>query len=133
MLAVSYASSLRAYLQQQQHTAELHAQIAETSEGISALEREKRRWKDEAYIEAQARLRFGYVMPGETSYMVIDENGDPLEATDELADPATVPVDVPPAWWDTFWGSLEAAGNPEKAQEENTPAQKIESEKDESR
>ena len=28
----------------------------------------------------QARERFGYVMPGETTYLVLDENGEPLES-----------------------------------------------------
>ncbi|HEY9563775.1 MAG TPA: septum formation initiator family protein, partial [Nocardioides sp.] len=110
------------------HEADLRSQIAETSKDIKALEREKRRWKDEAFIEAQARKRFGYVMPGETSYMVIDENGDPLDSPDELADPEAPPVEIPDAWWDTAWGSIEAAGNPEKTRRANTPAQKIEPE-----
>ena len=35
----------------------------------------------------QARERFGWVMPGETSYQVIDRDGKPLERGDELTDP----------------------------------------------
>ncbi len=31
-------------------------------------------------MQAQARERFGYLMPGETSYVVLDENGQPLES-----------------------------------------------------
>ena len=31
-------------------------------------------------MQAQARARFGYLMPGETSYVVLDEDGDPLES-----------------------------------------------------
>jgi hypothetical protein len=124
VLAVSYASSLRAYLQQQAHTADLQAQIADTTKDIEALEREKRRWQDEAYVEAQARQRFGYVMPGETSYLVLDEKGEPLDSPDELADPETAPTVVPDAWWDTAWRSVEAAGNPEEHLK--GPARKIE-------
>ncbi|MDT0202291.1 septum formation initiator family protein [Nocardioides sp. AE5] len=125
VLAVSYASSMRAYLQQQDHASDLRAQIARTEVEIDALEREKKRWSDEAFIEAQARLRLGYVMPGETTYVVLDENGKALESTNELPDADTTPIDVPDAWWDTMWGSLELAGNPELA-EKDAPAEMIE-------
>ena len=42
VLTVSYASSLKAYLQQRQHIAELKAQIAQSEADIDVLEREKR-------------------------------------------------------------------------------------------
>jgi len=65
VLVVSYASSMRAYLQQRAHINDLHAQIDTSERDIKALEREKRRWQDDAYVETQARERFGWVMPGE--------------------------------------------------------------------
>ena len=42
VLTVSYASSLRAYLQQRQHIADLNAQLAQTGDDIQQLEREAR-------------------------------------------------------------------------------------------
>ena len=79
VLTVSYASSLRAYLQQRSHIGELKVQIAEREASINDLEREKKRWDDPAYVKAQARARFGYLMPGETGYEVIGADGEPLE------------------------------------------------------
>jgi len=114
VLAVSYASSMRAYLQQRAHIEALRAEIAETGQDIEALEREKRRWQDDAYVEMQARERFGYVMPGETGYQVIDENGRPLDSPDRLSDPDEVAPAVPTAWWEVAWSSVELAGDPEK-------------------
>ena len=67
VLVVSYASSMRAYLQQRAHINDLRAQIDSSERDIKALEREKRRWQDDAYVETQARERFGWVMPGETA------------------------------------------------------------------
>ena len=64
VLTVSYASSLRAYLQQRSHISELKTAIAEREASINDLEREKQRWEDPAYVKAQARARFGYLMPG---------------------------------------------------------------------
>jgi hypothetical protein len=112
VLTVSYASSLRAYLQQRSHIGDLKAQIAEREAAIDDLEREKQRWEDPAYVRTQARERFGYVRPGETSYVVLDEDGEPLESESALHDPAEVLGDEPTAWWDDAWQSVELAGNP---------------------
>jgi hypothetical protein len=123
VLAVSYASSFRAYLQQREHIADLRSQIETTGKSIDQLEREKRRWEDDAYVGQQARLRFGYVKAGENSYQVLDENGEPLDSPDTLSDPENVPEDVPTAWWETAWASIEAAGNlPDQDAKDKPPA-----------
>lgn len=115
VLVISYASSMRAYLQQRSHMSDLRSQIASSEKDISALERERRRWTSDAYVETQARERFGWVLPGETSFQVIDRNGKPLERSDELTDPDTVARQVPDAWWDKVNHTLQAADHPEKA------------------
>ena len=112
VLTVSYASSLRAYLQQRSHIGDLKAQIAEREASIDQLEREKRRWDDPAYVKAQARARFGYLMPGESGFEVIGVDGRPLEAQASLNDPDEVIRTVPKAWWTAAWESVELAGNP---------------------
>ncbi len=122
VLVVSYASSMRAYLQQRSHIADLRSQIDSSQRDITALEREKRRWQDDAYVEKQARERFGWVLPGETSYQVIGRDGKPLESSDELTDPNSVARQVPDAWWDKVYGTIEAADHPKKAP---TPASRI--------
>ena len=116
MLTVSYASSLRAYLQQRGQIAELKSQIASTSASIDELEREKRRWKDPAFLEQQARERFNFVMPGETAYQVIDNDGRPLDASEQLHDPSTIVKTEPTAWYSDVWKTVELAGNPPKQQ-----------------
>ncbi len=112
VLTVSYASSLRAYLQQRSHIGDLKVQIAEREASIDQLEREKRRWDDPAYVKAQARARFGYLMPGESGFEVIGVDGRPLEAQASLNDPDEVIRTVPKAWWTAAWESVELAGNP---------------------
>jgi cell division protein FtsB len=112
VLAISYASSLRAWLQQRDHIDDLRAQIEQTEQDIDRLQREKRRWNDDAYVAQQARERFSYLMPGETGYQVIDEDGRPLDSVDTLPDSSEIPREKPKAWWDTAWESVEAAGNP---------------------
>jgi cell division protein FtsB len=116
VLTVSYASSLRAYLQQREHIADLKTQIAERSAAIDDLEREKRRWNDPAYVQAQARERFGYLMPGETSYVVLGEDGKPIDSDKELPDPSEVLEREPQAWWEPVWESTRLAGEPPRHQ-----------------
>jgi len=113
VLAVSYASSMRAYLEQKEHLQELRESIADSRESIAALQREKRRWKDPAFVEAQATQRLSWVMPGEISFQVIGEDGRPLDHEDTLSDPDALDVENEPAWWETAWQTVEAAGNPE--------------------
>jgi cell division protein FtsB len=108
VLAVSYASSLRAYLEQRSHLAALEEQISASEENIASLEREKRRWDDEAYVISQARARFAFGFPGETGYQVLDEDGEPLDHEDTLSAPKELDV---PEWWETTVDSIEAAGN----------------------
>ena len=112
VLTISYASSLKAYFQQHSQIQELRAQIASSQSSIHELESEKQRWQDPAYVKEQARARFGYLMPGQTSYVVIGEDGKPLAAEATLSDPRTSTSSTPTAWWTTEWRSVQLAGDP---------------------
>ena len=114
VLMVSYASSLRAFLEQRDHMSSLRSSIAESSRNIDDLEREQQRWEDPAYVEMQARQRFGWVMPGEIGFQVLDADGKPLEGDGSLADPDAVLEVDKPLWWQSAWGSVKAAGHPKK-------------------
>jgi hypothetical protein len=122
LLTISYASSLRAYLDQREHIGDLKGQIALRQSRIEDLEREKRRWEDPAFVRQQAR-DLNYVMPGETAYVVLDENGEPLQRDGRLTDPSTVAQKPPTAWWSTAWQSVELAGHPPKP--EPPPAERL--------
>lgn len=121
VLTVSYASSLRAYLTQRDHLEALRAEIETTQADIYALEREKRRWQDPAYVEQQARERLDYVEPGEIPWQVIDEDGRALGGNGSLSDPAEPEAEVPTAWWESTWSTVEFAGDPQEAAEDNPP------------
>jgi hypothetical protein len=115
VLTVSYASSLRAYLQQRSQIGDLKSQIALREASIEDLQREKDRWQDPAFVRQQAR-ELNYVMPGETAYVTLDEHGKPINSDSALTDPSTVAPKKPTAWWSTAWQSVELAGNPPKPQ-----------------
>ncbi len=123
VLVVSYASSLRAYLQQQGELAGLRADIATSRAHITALEREQRRWQDPAYVRAQARQRFGWVLPGEVGFRVLGAHGTAMGADSSL-DRAPVASSTGPTWYHTAWASVLAAGQPAKHRKP-TPATEI--------
>ena len=121
-LMVSYASSMRAYLEQRAHIASLEESIAESRSNIESLEREKERWDDPAYVVSQARARFAFGFPGEVGYQVLDEHGVPLDPQDTLTEPELTDDGVP-EWWETTVASIEAADHPPDA--DDGPATRI--------
>lgn len=125
---ISYASSMRAYLHQRAHIRELNAKIAGYNLDIKSAQEESERWKSSGYIEQQARARFGWVMPGETAYQVLDGNGNPLTGKDKLADPSTIAQPEPKqvAWWSKLGESVQGADQPPQAPPPApTPADKL--------
>lgn len=109
VLVISYASSLKAWLQQREELAMTRAQIADSGRSIASLQKDKRRWEDPAYVEQQARERFGWVLPGEVGYRVIGKDGETLGNNAKLPDKPVGTV-TRPEWYDTLWGSVETAG-----------------------
>jgi cell division protein FtsB len=67
------APTLQQYIQQREKIADLQASNAAKSQSVETLKKDRARWSDPSYIRAEARDRLLYVMPGETSYLVIDD------------------------------------------------------------
>jgi len=125
VLMVSYASSFRAYLEQRRQLSDLHDQIARSNANIKDLQREQERWSDPAYRQQMARDKFNFVMPGEVSLIVLDENGEPLGHVDTLSDPKVATDGGRPEWYDAAWDSVLLAGNPPDPNDEPKPAEEI--------
>ncbi|WP_022881385.1 FtsB family cell division protein [Gryllotalpicola ginsengisoli] len=77
------APTARLYAQQQDQIAKLESQNSAKKAKVESLKKQVDDWDDPAYIRAQARERLLYVMPGETSYLIIDD----LPATASTAKP----------------------------------------------
>jgi cell division protein FtsB len=113
VLGVSYASSIRAWLNLRSEQNSLSSQIAAQQAAIASLKGQQARWNDPAYIETMARLRFGWVMPGEHSYRVIGKDGRVLKVgNDTLADTFPDSATAQPPWWAGAAGSLARADAP---------------------
>jgi len=67
------APALRILVEQQQEIAALQQRVLEQQAVVDELKTDIDRWKDPAYIEAQARDRLLYVYPGDITYLVVDD------------------------------------------------------------
>jgi cell division protein FtsB len=85
MAVLVLAPTIRLYTQQQQQISGLAAQNHAEQAKIDGLNQQIHDWDDPAYVKAQARDRLLYVMPGETSYLIIN---------DVPATPAVAPTKV---------------------------------------
>jgi len=120
VLVISYASSLRAWLQQRDDLAQAQVELVQTRERIDELGQTKLRWEDPAFVEQQARLRLGWLLPGEVGYRVIGADGEPLGAT--VSEPDSIADEpVQQDWYASVWGSIVAAGVDPEADAETEP------------
>jgi cell division protein FtsB len=116
-LVVSSVVPMRAYFEQRAELTELRRATAEQQARVEALEAQQRRWDDPAYVEAQARQRLHFVMPGEVGYVVLERDEAPDPET--LAREAARPTDP---WYSTLWDSVRAADAPVSTQAAEPPA-----------
>lgn len=83
------AAPLKTLIEQRQQIAQLEASLTEAQDAVDDLNAEVARWSDPAYIQAQARERLYYILPGDISYLVVGEvdsgsGGDQLPISDEI-------------------------------------------------
>ncbi len=104
--------TLRAFVTQSEQKRRVDADYAAVLADVAAIEDELARWDDPAYVQAQARERLSFVMPGEVAYRVIDPQTVEPDATgstlDGLKTPETSGPEVP--WYLTVWDSVVDAG-----------------------
>jgi cell division protein FtsB len=115
ILTISYATSLRIYFAQAHEIAATNAEIAQRQERIRELRGDLARWDDEAYVRTQARERLGWVVPGETGYIVVDADGKPLGGGAAISAETATEQPAQDYWWSKLWGSVEAADQPAPA------------------
>ena len=107
VLTLLLTPQLRAWWVQQRQLGQLRADVASSQREVQSLQGQTQRWKDPAYVKAQARERLHLVMPGETGYVVIRPPARP--ATAPAPGIAGVPVSGRP-WFGNLWRSVQAAG-----------------------
>lgn len=115
-IAATLAQSLRVYFLQADQIAAVRIEIQERHEQIADLNDQLERWEDPQYVEAEARARLGWVMPGEVGYRVIGADGKPLAGEADVL--GTKTEAVPGTWAERLWGSVKLADDPTMEEEE---------------
>ena len=115
VLALLLTPQLRDWWIQQRQLNQMRADVAASQRQVQSLRAQTERWKDPAYVKAQARERLHLVMPGETGYVVIGP--PPPPPARPAPGIAGVPVSGRP-WFGNLWRSVQAAG----AEPVNAPA-----------
>ena len=113
VVAVALSPFVRAWVDQRQELAALRADIADSQERVEDLDAQLGRWDDDAYVIAQARERFTYVMPGEVGYVVLDESVAEQDAADPTSAAARDVAAERGTWFAALWSSLELAAGTE--------------------
>jgi hypothetical protein len=106
----------------------MHANLRRAKAEIAAAQRENERWHDPHVVEARARARFGWVLPGEIGFQVIGKDGKLLDDPTSLPSVRPKPQARPSTWYQSAWGSVVAAGDPPEkkpAVSRPTPLKKI--------
>jgi len=73
LAVVVLAPSLRTYGEQRQEIDRLKAAVTDQQDTVDHLKSERERWNDRTFITTQARERLSYVLPGDISFLVIND------------------------------------------------------------
>lgn len=102
-IALSLAVPLRSFVRQADDNAQIAADIATREARVAQMQDRLEQWKDEQFVERQARARLHYVYPGETGYIVVDQDG----AVATQIPPPTAEDISSQSWYQRLWSSVE--------------------------
>ena len=105
-LIVTTAIPFKNYLDQRSRINDLQSSQDANEARIAELQNQVERWKDPAYVKAQARNRLHYVMPNEIGYIVLEADEAQAVIQNQIDE-----VGVRPAWYRTLWSSLHDAAD----------------------
>lgn len=110
LAVVVLAPSLRTYAEQRQQISQLSASVADQKAEVDQLTSQRERWNDRTYVTTQARERLSYVLPGDISFLVINDLPAvaPLEA--ETAPLSTTIQSTTIDWLGSLFASTMTAG-----------------------
>jgi cell division protein FtsB len=104
---VAVALPLKIWLGQRGDIASLAAKTQRTQTRLDQLRAADKQWQNPAYVEAQARTRLHYVLPGQKTYVVL---GKPTHGPGSAAAKHRRTSAVTGPWYSQFWDSVQSAG-----------------------
>ncbi|QHC66123.1 septum formation initiator family protein [Rathayibacter sp. VKM Ac-2759] len=120
LAVVVLAPSIKNFVEQRAEISELQRSVDAAKTQSQNLDEERTRWSDPAYIRAQARERLYFVMPGEVSYLVLDD----IAVAQQSEQPASDSVQKTATdWAGSLLSSIAVAGLGDPTTAELAPAQ----------
>ncbi|WP_157109208.1 FtsB family cell division protein [Cryobacterium arcticum] len=110
LAVVALAPNVRTYAEQRQQIDALSASVADQQAAVDKLKDERERWNDRTYVTTQARARLSYVMPGDISFLVINDTGQSVAGAADTAPVSTAIQDTDVDWVDSVFRSVMTAG-----------------------
>ncbi|MDH4016301.1 MAG: septum formation initiator family protein [Actinomycetota bacterium] len=110
VLITILAIPFREWITQGARISELESQVAWHNQRVADLQTARDRWKDPAYVEAQARARLHFVRPGEVGYVVLTDETAEAPETTQTRPMAPAPKGGP--WWSAVWSTVAQAADP---------------------
>ncbi|WP_255576786.1 FtsB family cell division protein [Cryobacterium sp. 1639] len=110
LAVVVLAPSVRTYAEQRQQIDELSASVADQEAEVDNLKAERERWNDRTFVTTQARDRLSYVMPGDISFLVLNDTGASADGATDGAAVSTAIQDTEVDWVDSMFRSVMTAG-----------------------
>ena len=110
-LLVSAALPLREYLSQRGQIASATTEQRAAKAQVASLEAQLAQLHDPAYVQAQARSRLHFVLPGETAYVLLTPT--PVAVPSGRAALVGAKASGPEApWYSQLWSSVKVADHP---------------------
>ena len=106
VLLVLLASPLHRYFASRGDVAHARQQLQQDQKSLAELQKQQQLWSDPGYIQAQARQRLMYAMPGDTVYVVVRPG---QKSTIQQTSNSTV-AQQQTTWNQRLWQSVQAAG-----------------------
>ena len=110
LAVVVIAPNLRTYAAQRQEINRLNAAVTEQQATVDRLKSERERWNDRTYITTKARDRLSYVLPGDISFLVINDLPLPVGAGTDTAPVSTGIQSTNVDWISSMFASVMTAG-----------------------
>ncbi|MEP7159953.1 MAG: septum formation initiator family protein [Dermatophilaceae bacterium] len=107
LLALMLVPTVRAWMDQRREIEGMRQRVAAAQQHVKALDEDKQRWADDAYVEQQARERLKFVRPGEVPYTILGaDQVAKMEAGKVLGSVVTGVDDANLPWFGQVWSSI---------------------------
>lgn len=104
------APSLHTYAAQRQQITHLRDTVTAAQANVAHLKAERERWNDNTYVITQARDRLSYVLPGDISFLVINDLPKTGPAASEVPVSKNIQEDNRVDWMQSMLASVMTAG-----------------------